>query len=87
MDATVAAGGVDVAGHVGGLRVLAERRASYAVPGALIERSALPLMPGRNSPAPISQSPSSAPWPSSRCFMQVANTSDTDSLSAPDWPS
>ena len=31
-----------------------------------------PLMPGRNSPAPISQSASAALWPSSRCLRQDA---------------
>ena len=56
---------------------------SYAVPGWAMSRSARAWTPGRNSPAPISQSPATASWPSSRCLRQEAKTSETDSLSAP----
>ena len=56
-----------------------------AVPGALIDRNATPLMPGRNIPSPISQSASRAVWRRDHCFTSEPNTSAIDSLSAPDW--
>ena len=59
---------------------------SYAVPGAAIERSAFPLIDGRKMPSPMSQSAWSTVCASRRCLRQDPNTSETDSLSAPDWP-
>ena len=43
-------------------------------------------MPSASSPAPISQSASAAVCSSPYCLTIDPNTSDTDSLSAPDWP-
>jgi hypothetical protein len=46
------------------------------VPGSFIERSALPLTPGANRPAPISQSACSAVWSSAFCLVSEPNACD-----------
>jgi hypothetical protein len=57
------------------------------VPGAFIDRRAEPSTWSVNSPTPISQLASAAVWPAACCSTSAPNTSLTDSLSAPDWPS
>ena len=51
-----------------------------------MSRNARAWMPGTKMPSPTSQSAVAAVWPSTRCFTHMPKQSDTDSLSAPDWP-
>ncbi len=71
---------------VAGCGSLPSSSSSYAVPGAFIERSATPVTLGPSSPAPISQSASSAVCSSEYCLIREPKTSDMDSFRAPDWP-
>ena len=84
MHAAVVVGGVDVVVHrarpAGPCRAPGRRRPCRAPPSSA---APVPCTPGRKMPSPISQSASSAVWPSSRCLRQEPNTSETDSLSAP----
>ena len=88
VDAAVVVLGLDVArtcGPAAGPCRAAGRRTPCPVPSSSAARR--PGRPGMNRPAPISQSASSALWPSACCLASEPKTSEMLSFSAPDWPS